>query len=70
MSNLANYLRKHRFINNLTQNEISKNIGVTQALYSKLENDKANPSIRTFRKLANYFGLTETYVRKLYENNK
>lgn len=38
--------------NGITQQELSKRTGITQADISKLENGNANPSVKTLKKLA------------------
>lgn len=42
----------------ISQQELSMKSGITQADISKMENGKANPSIRTLRKLADAMGKT------------
>lgn len=42
----------------ISQQELSAKSGITQADISKMENGKANPSIRTLRKLATAMGKT------------
>lgn len=41
-----------RLASGLTQKDLSKKTGITQADISKLENGTANPSIRTLQRLA------------------
>lgn len=42
----------------ISQQELSMKSGITQADISKMENGKANPSVRTLRKLATAMGKT------------
>ena len=42
----------------LSQQELSRKSGITQSDISKMESGKANPSIRTLRKLANALNKT------------
>ena len=42
----------------ISQQELSAKSGITQSDISKIENGKANPSVRTLRKLANAMGKT------------
>ena len=50
---LAILLRKHRKLKHLLQNQIAKELGITQQAYAKLENPvKTNPSLSTLKKLS------------------
>jgi len=48
-------LTKLRVRDNLTQAELGKKVGLTQAQISKIELGKSSPRLDTLLKLANYF---------------
>ena len=50
-------IKLRRIQQKLTQQELSDKSGVSQQLISKIENGKAQPSLRTITKLANVLKL-------------
>lgn len=68
---LSNYVKQYRTKNNLTQREFAKLCGFNQAYrISLIENNTVKISYKTIRALAKAMNLSETYVRKLYENRE
>lgn len=63
---LKNYLYDYRIKNNLTQNQIADEIGISVVTYLYLEkNSKPNPSFKIVDKLAKYFNVTPQEIRDL-----
>ncbi len=54
--NLIKALIKARMDAGLTQNQLSSKTGIDQAILSRIETGKANPSLRTLHKLAKGLG--------------
>jgi len=62
-------LREIRSQKGLTQQDLSKKTGITQALISWYETEKLKPSIKTIHKLAKAFKMPyEELYEKLYQN--
>ena len=58
MCDLANALKKARKQAGLTQVELSKRSGISQADISRLENGTGNPSVLLLRRLADAMDMT------------
>lgn len=58
MRDLANALKKARKQAGLTQVELSKRSGISQADISRLENGTGNPSVLLLRRLADAMDMT------------
>ena len=50
-------LKIERVKKNKTQKEVADETGISQAIYSKYENNVGNPTLKNARKLADYYGL-------------
>lgn len=55
-------LRVERVKKNLTQKELAKALGLSQATYSLYELGKASPSLENAEKIANFFGKDISYI--------
>lgn len=64
--NNINSLRKEK---NMSMKELATAIGVTEATISRWENEKTNPRMGQVQKMADYFGVTKSYLLG-YSNNK
>lgn len=71
----GNTLIKARVDRELTQKDLSKLTGITQADISRLETGSANPSLNTLRRLAQGLGLRmnisfekNTYANETYKD--
>ena len=51
-------VRKYRKLNNFTQSELAKQIGVSKAAISMWENGERNPNIEVLKKLSNIFNIS------------
>lgn len=51
----AQKLKQLRYSNNMTMNELGKQIGISKQALSKLESGQREPSLYTVVKIANYF---------------
>lgn len=59
-------LKELRLMNGLTQDELSKKIGISRVNYTRYENGKVRPDYETLIKIADYFdvSLDEIFDRK------
>lgn len=55
-------LKELRLLNQVTQTEIAKYLGVTQSTYNYYEKSKTEPDISTLKKLADYFQVSVDYL--------
>lgn len=62
ISLIAVDLRKLRRDKDVTQQDISDYLGITQSSYQSYESGKANPSPENLSKLAEFFGVTRDYL--------
>lgn len=62
---LQEYLKGYRYKNNLTQKQMAQNLQTPQSYYCDLERGKRMPGIKMTRKLASFFKVSESYIRKL-----
>jgi transcriptional regulator with XRE-family HTH domain len=51
-------LKKIRLLLGMTQKEVAKKLGITQAMYCYIENGKRNPSPQLAKKIEKLFGLS------------
>ncbi len=65
-NNISKNLKRLREFKNLSQKEICAASGVPQGQYSRIENDKVEPSVSTLEKLAKVFGV---YVSEFFKSN-
>lgn len=59
---LGERLRDLRMSQKLSQTDLSKRIGVTNAMISAIENEERSPSLETLIKLANCFKTSSDYL--------
>ena len=62
MDNFAERLKELRIDKNLTQTQLSKETGLSQACIAKLENGSRAPSVDTIIALAKFFKVTTDYL--------
>lgn len=62
INHLGERLRELRMSQKLSQTDLSKRIGVTNALISAIENGERSPSLETLIKLANHFKTSSDYL--------
>lgn len=55
MKNLGKVIKKYRNAYNLTQEEMSKKLDLSQSTYSRIENDIIEPDINTLYKISLLF---------------
>lgn len=55
-------LKEQRMLNNFTQGNISKMLGITQPSYIRYENGKAEPTLKNLCKLADIFDVSVDYL--------
>ena len=54
---ISEYIRNLRLVNNYSQEDISKILGISRTAYTNYENGR-NPDINTLNKLANFYGIS------------
>lgn len=64
---LANYLKKRRLAENLTQRQMAERIGTSQSYYSQLESGVRKPGIGMVGKIAKALSVDPPFVRELIE---
>jgi transcriptional regulator with XRE-family HTH domain len=52
LKKISLYLKKYRFINDISQKELSKKIGISQNHLSQIENNVRSPSISVMLKIS------------------
>lgn len=57
---ISENIKHHRTKLGLTQSELAEKINKTPTLITKIETNKANPSIKTLKSLAKALGVTVT----------
>lgn len=62
IENLGERLRNLRTSQNITQTDLAKRIGVTNALISAIEKGERSPSLETLIKLASQFKVSTDYL--------
>ncbi|KRE73928.1 helix-turn-helix domain-containing protein [Paenibacillus sp. Soil750] len=55
MNTIGSKIKQIRKVNNMTQNEFSKLIGISQGTLSEIEKGKAKPTIETLQEINNCF---------------
>lgn len=66
---LGEKIRKHRILNQLTQKELSIQLGLTAKMISFYENNQRIPPIDILIKLANIFSVSTDYLLGLSSEN-
>jgi transcriptional regulator with XRE-family HTH domain len=51
-----------RRVNNISQEELAKAIGLSNVSISDYEHGKSDPNIKTLKKLSKYFGVSIDYL--------
>lgn len=64
-----NRLKELRIKNNLTLDDIETKTGIKRGTYSNYENNKTEPKIETWQRLADYFNVSTSYLMGLNSNN-
>ncbi|MCO6546193.1 MAG: helix-turn-helix transcriptional regulator [Gilliamella sp.] len=64
-----NRLKELRIKNNLTLDDIEAKTGIKRGTYSNYENNKTEPKIETWKKLADYFNVSTSYLMGLNSND-
>lgn len=67
---LGKYLHKLRFINNETQKEMAKRLGITATMLTYIEQGKRKLSDKLFKRLAKEYDLTWFKIDKFNELRK
>jgi len=69
---MENRIRELRIKNNLTQEQLSKKVGVSRQSIVAIERGKYNPSLELAFNIANEFGLSieEVFIFEKGENKK
>ena len=62
---LADYLKKRRLAENLTQTQMAERIGTSQSYYSQLESGARKPGIGMVGKIARALGVDPPSLRRL-----
>ena len=62
MNKFAEILKELRIENNLSQMDVAKAIGVSQAAIARWESGRQIPNIEYLVKLVNYFGVSADYL--------
>lgn len=62
MDNLADKLKELRIEKGLTQDQVAKAIGVSQAAVNRWESEKRVPNYKYVFKLAQFFGCTTDFL--------
>ncbi len=63
---LGEKLRRLRLNNGLTQEDVGRQIGVTDKAISRYENDQAEPDLQLFRKIATLYNVDPNYLLNFY----
>lgn len=66
---MTNRLKELRQKNNLTLDDIEAKTGIKRGTYSNYENNKTEPKIETWKKLADYFNVSTSYLMGLNSNS-
>ncbi len=64
-----NRLKELRIKNNLTLDDIEAKTGIKRGTYSNYENNKTEPKMETWQKLADYFNVSTSYLMGLNNND-
>lgn len=63
-------LKELRLLNQLTQQEVAKQVGITQFTYSNYENKKTQPDLATLFKLADLYNVSLDYLLEHEQENQ
>lgn len=58
MADISANLKKFRYVNEMTQQEVADKLGIDRTTYSKYEGGRANPQFDNVLKLASIFGIS------------
>lgn len=64
-----NRLKELRIKNNLTLDDIEAKTGIKRGTYSNYDNNKTEPKMETWQKLADYFNVSTSYLMGLNNNS-
>lgn len=67
MYKLRNRIRELRVENKISQKQLARDTGISQASLSQYEKTGRNPKIEAWQKLANYFGVSVGYLQGVEE---
>lgn len=59
---MTNKIKKVRIMFGMTQKDVAEKIGITQAMYSYIENGKRKPSKKVAKKIEEVFGVSLFFV--------
>lgn len=62
MSTISNRLKELRIKKNLSQNKLSKLLGITRTTYANYEQGSREPSIKMIIKFCNFFNVSADYL--------
>ena len=63
-----NNIRFLREKNGLTQNALGRKVGISQQSINNYENEHREPKLKTWQKLADYFGVSVSYLQGINED--
>lgn len=63
-----NNIRFLREKNGLTQNALGRKVGISQQSINNYENERREPKLKTWQKLADYFGVSVSYLQGIDED--
>ena len=64
-SKLSWWLKRARMANGLSQIELAKELGLTNQTLMNIETGKHTPSIKSMKKIADYFNMTLSELYKM-----
>lgn len=64
---MGNRIRELRVENKISQKQLARDTGISQASLSQYEKTGRNPKIEAWQKLANYFGVSVGYLQGVEE---
>jgi DNA-binding XRE family transcriptional regulator len=64
-SKLSGWLKRARMAKGLSQIELAKELGLTNQTLMNIETGKHTPSIKSMKKIANYFNMTLSELYKM-----
>lgn len=70
MENISNTLKNLRQVNNKTQNDIARQMGIGRTTYTKIENDPANATLSEMQQLANIHGVDLTIILGINDSDR
>lgn len=57
---MRHWFRKARMSNNVTQERLAKQVGISRTMITEIENGKANPSVDVAKRIASVLGFDWT----------